>query len=124
MSKNKEYNVGSGRTALKAQLQNTGRGLNILLTGGDSPHIGGVVLAIPRPSLKGDGSQSADSFIIPVPGHKDHLLAQPMAEALAAATGQPCAVTAGVHSDDITSDEISSCYQNLNELIKLLLADI
>lgn len=124
MDINKHYKIGSGRTVLQAHLQNTGRGLNVLLTGGDSPHIGGVVLALPRPSLRGDGSISADSYIIPVPGHKDQLLAQPMAEALASATGLPCVVTAGVHSDAMTTEEIADCFQTLKRLTQILLEDL
>ena len=124
MKINDHYHIGNGRTSLQVQLQNTGRGFNILLTGGDSPHIGGVVLALPRPSLRKDGSQSADSYIIPVPGHKDHLLAQHMAEDLAAATDLPCVVTAGVHSDDMTQDEITECICSLNQLTRLILKNV
>lgn len=42
------YNYGSGRVNLKLQLYDTGNGLQGLLTGGETPHIGGVVLAVPR----------------------------------------------------------------------------
>ena len=124
MKINDHYHIGNGRMALQVNLQNTGRGLNVLLTGGDSPHIGSVVLALPRSSLKKDGSKSADSYIMPVPGHKDQLLAQPIAEALTIATGLPCVVTAGVHSDDMTQDEITECFCALNQLIQLILKDV
>ena len=53
----------------------TGNGICLCLTGGEAPHVGGVVLAAPRPSLTGQGN-SCDLWTATVPGHKDVYLAQ------------------------------------------------
>jgi len=84
----------------------TGNGLNGLLTGGGKPHVGGVVLALPRPSLSGKG-WSCDVYITPVPGHKDVDVAQKVADTLARERRCPVVVTAGIHSDDLSPEELS-----------------
>lgn len=53
-----------------------------ILHGGDRPHIGCAVLAIPRPSLRDDGSASCTSSVLNVLGHKDEALCRYVAEAL------------------------------------------
>ncbi|MBQ7795750.1 MAG: hypothetical protein IJ374_04220, partial [Lachnospiraceae bacterium] len=52
------------------------------ICGGDKPHIGCTVQAIPRPSLSGDGSVSVTSSVINVTGHKDEDLCRKVAETL------------------------------------------
>ena len=44
------------------------------------PHIGCAVLAIPRPSLKSDGSMSCTSSVLNLSGHKDETLCRLLAE--------------------------------------------
>ena len=100
---------GKGRCRITLTLTDTGHGIHGLLTGGEKPHVGGVVLAIPRPSLSGEG-WSSDVYITPVPGHKDVDLAKTVAEILARELRMPVAITAGIHSDDL-------CLEELNQLI-------
>lgn len=97
---------GEGRCQITLDLTDTGNGIHGLLTGGEKPHVGGVVLALPRPSLRGEG-WSADVYITPVPGHKDVEVARPVAETLARELRLPVAITAGIHSDALCSEELS-----------------
>ena len=66
---------GQGRTQVRLEALDTGNGICLCLTGGEAPHVGGVVLAAPRPSLTGQGN-SCDLWTATVPGHKDVYLAQ------------------------------------------------
>ncbi|HBP66512.1 MAG TPA: hypothetical protein DD730_20190 [Desulfosporosinus sp.] len=100
---------GEGRYEITLTLTDTGHGIHGLLTGGERPHVGGVVLAIPRPSLSGEG-WSADVYITPVPGHKDVDVARTVAEMLARELRLPVSITAGIHSDHL-------CLEDLSQLI-------
>jgi len=97
---------GEGRCHITLMLTDTGHGLHGLLTGGEKPHVGGVVLAIPRLSLSGD-EWSSDVFITPVPGHKDVDVARTVADRLARELHVPVAITAGIHSDHLCQEELS-----------------
>ncbi|WP_425801606.1 hypothetical protein [Desulfitobacterium sp. Sab5] len=117
------YNYGSGRVNLKLQLYDTGNGLQGLLTGGETPHIGGVVLAVPRKSLTGEG-WSADLYITPVPNHKDVDFAYPLANSLARLSHSPVVITAGIHSDSITSEELDQLRSSLDAMMKQVFQEL
>lgn len=117
------FQSGENRCSLYLSLWDTGSGLQGLLTGGEKPHIGGVVLAVPRPSLTESG-WSSDLFITPVPQHKDVDLAAPLADQLARLVQHPVVITAGIHSDSLTPDELQTIranYQSLMENVILTL---
>ncbi|HZK52651.1 MAG TPA: hypothetical protein VFC84_00385 [Desulfosporosinus sp.] len=97
---------GEGRCLVTLMLTDTGHGLHGLLTGGEKPHVGGVVLAIPRLSLSGEG-WSSDVYITPVPGHKDVDVASTVAKMLAREFRLPVSITAGIHSDHLGLEELS-----------------
>jgi len=109
------FHCGEGRCYLSLSLWDTGAGLHGLLIGGEEPHVGGVALAVPRPSLTGEG-WSSDCYLIPVPKHKDIELASPLAELLARVVCQPVVITAGVHTDALTTDELSEIRENYKQL--------
>jgi|SRR5665648_21185 len=106
---------GEGRCQITLTLTDTGNGIHGLLTGGEKPHVGGVVLALPRPSLSGKG-WSTDVYITPVPGHKDVDIASTVAEMLARELRLPVAITAGVHSDNLCPEELGDIIHHCNTL--------
>ncbi|MGI6119129.1 MAG: hypothetical protein ACOYIB_00885 [Desulfosporosinus sp.] len=112
---------GEGRCQITLMLTDTGNGFHGLLTGGEKPHVGGVVLALPRPSLSGEG-WSSDVYIMPVPGHKDVDLAKKAADILARELRLPVSITAGIHSDNLCSQELSKIYEHCEILISSALA--
>lgn len=114
---------GEGRCQISLILMDTGNGLSGLLTGGGKPHVGGVVLALPRPSLSGKG-WSADVYITPVPGHKDVDVARTVAETLARELQCPVVVTAGIHSDNLSPEELSEIICHCNTLTQTALASL
>ena len=83
-------------TKLTVKITKIGNDYHIILAGGDRPHIGCTVLAIPRPSLKGDGKVSSTASVINVTGHKDEYLCRYLAEKMAAAQNAVVVCTGGI----------------------------
>lgn len=83
-----------------------GKDIQIILEGGEKPHIGCTVLAIPRPSLKEDGSMSSTASVINITGHKDEFLCRYIAEKFAAKNNAVVVCTGGFHVDHITKEQI------------------
>lgn len=106
-----QLELGEGRCKIALMLIDTGEGIQGLLTGGEQPHIGGCVLSVPRPSLTGEG-WSVDLYITPVPNHKDVDVARLLAERLGLTVRKPIAITAGIHSDQLTSQELKNIQTN------------
>jgi len=112
-TKEDEYN-------LSFIVEDTKRGLICSLTGGESPHVGCVCLSVPRKSLTGNGL-SCDTYITPVCGHKDHIVAQKVAEKLCVSLNVPVSITCGIHVDNATSDQIKDIQRKLDLLIDKML---
>lgn len=103
--------IGSGKHQVKLQALNSENGWCILLTGGETPHIGGVVMAVPRLSLTGKG-QSCDLYVVPVSGHKDTDVAGPLAEDVCRHTGRIVTVSAGIHIENAALDDLRLIAEN------------
>lgn len=94
-------------TKLTVRLISQGADYLILLSGGERPHIGCTVLAVPRPSLRSDKKElSSTASVINVTGHKDEQLCRYLAEKVAAGTGTVTVCTGGFHVDGITESQI------------------
>lgn len=83
-----------------------GEDIFITVAGGDKPHIGTVVLAVPRDSLKGDGSVSTTSSVLNVTGHKDETVCRMLAEKASKKYGVTAACTGGIHVDGLDERQI------------------
>lgn len=116
------YNTvaGEGRYRVQLMANLTGEGINVLLTGGEKPHIGAVVMSIPRKSSTSEGL-SSDSWVLPVPGHKDVEAAKPVAEMLCRAMAQTIVVTAGIHIERAENWELDLLLQNSMDAARQLL---
>ena len=101
-----------------------GNDYHVLLTGGDVPHIGCTVLALPRPSLTGDGSVSSTASVLNVTGHKDEALCRQLAERLAAAGNAAVVCSGGFHVDGITRQQIREVQQAVDEICRLLCEEL
>lgn len=86
------------------------------VSGGERPHIGCVVLAVPRPSLCNPDAISATSSVLNVTGHKDEYICRQLAEAVAKRKNTVTVCTGGFHMDGITTEQI----QELMDCIKYL----
>ena len=77
----------------------------ILIYGGDKPHIGSAVLAIPRKSLSND-SISCTSSVLNVTGHKDEKICRHVAETFCKRYNSVVICTGGFHVDYLTAAQI------------------
>lgn len=84
----------------------SGDDCTIVVQGGTAPHVGCVVLAVPRPSLSGAG-MSATVSCLNRTGHLDDAFAAVVAKRVAAARNCVVACSCGIHIDHATPDELS-----------------
>lgn len=109
-----ELETGQGKHRIRLIVIMTDDGINVLLTGGDKAHVGGVVLSVPRKSLTGFGA-SCDAWVVPVPGHKDVIAAEKVGTVICRATGEAVAVTAGIHIDNALPEDLELVMKNCLE---------
>ena len=107
-------------TVLTVEITCLGEDLLIALWGGERPHIGCTVLALPRPSLTGSGEMSATSSVINVTGHKDEEVCRFLAEQAAKKKGAVTVCTGGFHMDHIRKEQIDEVIQAVREIAKSL----
>lgn len=93
-------------TEIRIQITKVGDDYNIVVSGGDRPHVGCTVLAVPRPSLTGDGHISVTSSVLNVTGHKDEAICRCLAEQVAQKQNAVTVCTGGVHMDQASPELI------------------
>ena len=103
---------------LEISVTRLGADFHIILQGGDKPHIGCTVLAIPRPSLEEKEKISATSSVINVTGHKDEQLCRYLAENVAASQNAVTVCSGGFHIDHITKEQIEEVMEAVKEAAK------
>lgn len=89
----------------------TDSGVQAGLFGGDKPHIGAVGVLDPA------GNITVTQF----EGHKEGVLCQQWCEAFAKAGHVPAVVSAGVHYDDASKEEIVQIVRTCGELLEEIL---
>lgn len=90
---------------IEAGAAKIGEDILLYIKGGDKPHIGCTVIAVPRPSLSGNGERSVTSSVLNLTGHKDEALCRMLAEMVCCATGKTVVCTGGVHLEQITIEQ-------------------
>lgn len=92
-------------------------GNDILITvgGGDKPHIGTAVLAVPRLSLTGDQTVSTTSSVLNVTGHKDETICRMLAEKAAKKYKVTAVCVGGFHVDNISDGQIKEVVSAIRE---------
>ena len=111
----KEYKIKLSFSELTIQNKRVGEDYQILLQGGEQPHIGCTVLAVPRESLRGNGVPSSTASVLNLPGHKDEALCRLLAERLSARENAVVACSGGFHVDGITEGQIREVYEVVEE---------
>lgn len=82
-----------------------GKDYTVAVYGGDTPHVGSVVMSVARPSLTGEGIGVTSSVINGI-GHKDEVIARWFSETLAKEWNCTVVCSCGIHLDDINSEQI------------------
>lgn len=96
-----------GRFKIEANAILVGEDLIVSIWGGSGPHVGAVAMAVPRPSLRNSDVISATSSVLTRVGHKEDDIVKKVSERLSSELGKVVVVSAGIHWDDITNDEIN-----------------
>lgn len=105
---------------IKLYVLKLGDDYNITISGGDKPHIGSSVLAVPRLSLSGDKSISATSSVINMIGHKDEEICRYVAEKVCKLKNAVVLCSGGFHVDNISRDGINEVLQAVKELTEMI----
>ncbi len=90
---------------ISIEIERIGEDILILIRGGDKPHIGSVVMAIPRQSLSGE-SFSCTSSVLNVVGHKDEAICRAVAENFCKKFRAVTVCTGGFHVDNLSAAQI------------------
>lgn len=97
-----------------------GQDYTICVWGGDTPHIGSVVMSVARPSLTGEGT-GVTSSVINGMGHKDEYVARKFAEATAVKYNCTAVCACGIHIDNITKEQLKEIADICDRLITQLM---
>ena len=110
--------IGEGRTKVNLSAHYMGNDLVVFIYNNNA-HIGAVALGEYDPTEK-----RTSTSVVTRLGHKDDVIAQKAAYSISKSTKRPVCVIAGVHLDNITSEEIDKLIENaslmVDEFIKSL----
>ena len=119
-----EIAVAKGRININGKAFLVGEDLCVIISGGDSPHIGCVTLSVPRPSLSNKSKISSTTSILNLVGHKDDEAARYVSEILSSKLNKNVAVTCGIHVDDIKAEEIHIVMELIKDLTDKLIESL
>ncbi len=120
----KRFSFGSMPYTVHAEVRLLGADVLVILSGGTKPHIGSIAVALPRPSLTNEAIVSSTSSVYNFLGHKDHVIAQRIAEMLSSRLNRNVVAVAGFHIDKISPEGISRVVENCDELAKVIYKEI
>ncbi|MFC1491474.1 hypothetical protein ACFLQ0_02675 [Nitrospinota bacterium] len=110
--------------SILAEARWAGEDLWVVLTGGTRPHVGSVILTVPRPSLRDPSKISSTSSILNRPGHMDERPGRALAERLAEEFDCNVALACGIHYDNLAEDQVERIETLCTELGQELLAGL
>ena len=100
-------------TDICVEIRRLGSDYHILVSGGERPHIGCTVLALPRPSLDGSDKMSSTASVLNVMGHKDEEVCRYLAEKVSAGKKATVVCTGGIHMNGITKEQIAEIMETM-----------
>ncbi len=112
----------AGGYPVSCQAVSMGQDYTICVWGGDTPHVGSVVMSVARPSLTGEGT-GVTSSVINGMGHKDEYVARKFAEAAAVKYNCTVVCTCGIHIDNITKEQLQDIAETCDRLLTRLLEE-
>lgn len=112
--------VSKGRFKIQASVQEVGPDILVSIWGGTHPHIGAIGMATPRPSLQDPKKWSATSSTFTFVGHKEDSLVKMISEKLATELKRTVVVTAGIHWDALSAEDIQTIENLTQKLLGLI----
>lgn len=108
---------------VNCEIIHMGKDYTVAVYGGDTPHIGAVVMSVPRLSLTGKGIGVTSSILTGM-GHKDDIIAKWFAEEIAKKTAAIVVCSCGIHVDNITSEQIKQVNKTCERLLQEVLQTV
>ncbi len=96
----------TGKYHISLEDHHIGPHILLILSGGEQPHIGGIVIS----------ELNKPSQIIKLNSHLDHLILQPLAEHASQHYNTTVVATGGIHIDNATKADIARIIKNCNTL--------
>lgn len=115
------YRVSCPACDIWGEVIPSGSDCTITINGGDEPHVGCVVLAVPRPSLTGQGI-SATVSVINRTGHMDDAIACAVAKQITSARNCAVACSCGIHINQASADAITQICDAVPVIVEDILA--
>ena len=114
------YNLHYGERKVRVEMEASfvGDDLRVVLTAGKA-HIGAVALAVP--CMMTQEGITASCSVLTVPGHRDNVPAESTALKLCKTLQRPVSVTAGLHLEHASREEIETLLKNTDEVVEKLL---
>lgn len=106
---------GCGKYSVALTAMRCGNDLNVSVTGGTSAHIGAVSLAVYEPERA-----SATVSTLCVYTHRDDVLSRAIAKELSSRLGCTVCVSAGIHIDDASPQDILTLRENAMDCCRRL----
>ncbi len=97
---------------------------SITICGGEKYHVGAVAVASPHESIADDSKISATVSSVCLPKHKDDEIARIVAKKISSTFNCNVSVSAGVHINNATSDELQILLNNANKLCEKFIATV
>ena len=101
-----EQEVTDSPYRVEAVCVECGADLIVVIGGGERYHIGALGLTITLPSIKDVERPTQSTYQIPVPGHKEEILAREGSLLLARRLGRNVVLSVGIHEDDLSKEGI------------------
>ena len=98
--------LGEGKHRVSVEKHQIGPDILLILTGGEQPHLGGVVLCEPGEKTR----------IISRGTHKDYIVLEPLAEAACEKYQTTVVAVGGIHMKNASKEDIDRIKQNCKEL--------
>lgn len=115
-----EYRVNCPECDIWGEVVPSGNDCTITINGGKA-HVGCVALAIPRPSLTGEGI-SATVSVLNRTGHMDDAIACAVAKRIASARNCAVACSCGIHVDQASAETITQIRNVVPAIVEDILA--
>ena len=106
----------AGKYTIILDAQTIGSDILVTIFGGDEYHIGGISVAYPTKSHYRDATTISLNSIT-LPGHKDYILSNEIAEKIAGALEKVVTVVVGIHMEHATKDDIEMAVKTSHHLV-------
>lgn len=104
-------------SSIRVEARRVGEDLEMTVSGGERPHIGTVVLAVPQGEA---GQVHVTSSVLNVPGHRDEAICRSLAERAAREYQVTVACLGGFHFDGITREQIQEVLRAAEEMEQMV----